>query len=234
MKISLIVPAFNEEQFLPALLDSIDAARDHERVEVIVADNASTDRTAEIARARGCRVVRVEPRTIAAVRNGGARAATNEVLAFVDADCRIHPDTFGEIERVLDDKAIVGATGIRFSRMSPGIAVTVALVLPQIRLLGLDGGVIFCRRKDWEAVGGYDAKQLVSEDVRFLLALKRLGRTRGQRFVRARGVPTIVSTRKFDRHGDWHFLAGMLWAPLLYLTSRQRFERWARRYWYED
>jgi hypothetical protein len=56
---SLIIPAYNEERLLPRLLDSLDIARasygDRGAVEVIVADNGSTDRTAEIAADRGCR-----------------------------------------------------------------------------------------------------------------------------------------------------------------------------------
>ena len=69
-RISLIIPAYNEEELLPRLLDSIDAARATYggTVEVIVADNASTDGTAELARRRGCRVVAVEKRAIAAAR----------------------------------------------------------------------------------------------------------------------------------------------------------------------
>lgn len=75
-KISLVIPAFNEEEHLPRLLDSVDRARQvyhrgADEVEVVVADNASTDRTAKIARARGCRVVHLEKRVIAAARNGG-------------------------------------------------------------------------------------------------------------------------------------------------------------------
>ena len=91
MRHSLIIPAYNEEAYLPRLLDTVDRAREAWRagpaaVEVIVADNASTDGTARVAAARGCRVVPVARRGIAVARNAGARAATGEVLSFVDAD----------------------------------------------------------------------------------------------------------------------------------------------------
>ena len=91
---SVVIPAYNEEKLLGRLLDSLDVARaaygNADAIEVIVADNVSTDRTAEIARARGCRVASVEKRVIAAVRNAGARAAVGEHLAFVDADTQVH------------------------------------------------------------------------------------------------------------------------------------------------
>lgn len=65
MRFSLVVPAYNEERYLPRLLDSVDTARQAYRggpaqVEVIIADNASTDATARIARERGCRMAAVE------------------------------------------------------------------------------------------------------------------------------------------------------------------------------
>src|ERR1700732_5368727 len=91
---TLVIPAHNEEALLPRLLDTVEVAKSHysfgpDAIEVIVADNASTDRTAEIAAARGCRVVPVAKRAIAASRNGGAAQATSPILAFIDADSRV-------------------------------------------------------------------------------------------------------------------------------------------------
>src|ERR1700704_2222807 len=96
---TLVIPAHNEEALLPRLLDTVDVARARysfgpDAIEVVVADNASTDRTAEVATARGCRVVSVAKRAIAAARNGGATCARSPILAFVDADTQIHPDSF--------------------------------------------------------------------------------------------------------------------------------------------
>src|SRR5262252_8697986 len=78
-RLSVIIPAYNEEKYLPRLLAGIAAARARYRrgagaVEVVVADNGSTDATAEVAEARGCRVVPVSKRVIGAARNGGASA----------------------------------------------------------------------------------------------------------------------------------------------------------------
>ena len=169
-RISLVIPAFNEEQYLPLLLDSINSARQQyeagsDEVEIIVADNASTDGTADLARTRGCRVVQVEKRAIAAVRNAGARIATGHILAFVDADSQIHPDTFNAIERTLaSDRVVVGATTVRYSRTSPSIALTTLVATTLFQLTGLDAGVVFCRRADWQAVGGYNEDRLWLED----------------------------------------------------------------------
>ncbi len=248
-RISLVIPARNEEDYLPRLLDSVRVARDRYRhgpdaVEVIVADNASTDHTAEIARAAGCTVAFVEKRAIAAARNGGAAAARAEVLCFTDADMRLHPESFNIIDAAMADPHTVGgATGMTLERWSLPLALTYAMILPMIWTLNIDAGVVFCRRADFIAIGGYNEDLRVSEDVRFLMDLRRLGKSRRQRLRRPRGAKTVGSVRKFDRYGDWHALATMprlLWWTLRCGCSPKRFfahppsARFIDEYWYGD
>jgi len=233
---SLIIPAYNEERLLGRLLDSVDAARATygrgDAVELIVADNASTDRTAVIAATRGCRVIAVEKRVIAAARNAGARAARGEFLAFVDADAQVHPATFVEIDRALaDPRVVAGATGARLERWSIGIAFTYAMIVPIVFVTGMDTGVTFCRKEDFEAIGGYDESRLVAEDVAFLWALRRLGQTRGQRLARATRAKIVASTRKFDEFGDWHFFSVAIEA--LRHLMRRDLTRFTASYWYK-
>jgi len=233
---SVVIPAYNEERLLGRLLGSVDVARaayGHEdAIEVIVADNVSTDGTATIAAARGCRVARVEKRVIAAVRNGGARAARGQLLAFVDADSQIHPRTFIEIDKALATGRVVGgATGARLERRSMGIALAYLTLVPIALLTGMDTGVVFMRRQDFEEIGGYDESRLVAEDVAFLLALKRLGKARGQRLKRVTSAKVIVSTRKFDEFGDWHYFA-LIAEGLRHLMNRKPTE-FTDKYWYK-
>lgn len=238
--LSLIVPAYNEQEYLPRLLDTVDVARERyqggpEAIEVVVVDNLSTDRTDEAARARGCRVVRVERRVIAAARNGGARAARGEVLAFVDADSRIHPETFNAIDRALaTGRVIGGATGVKLERLSLGIAVTYALMVAFVWITGLDAGVVFCRRDDFAVVGGYNEERLYAEDVEFLVQLRRLGKTRGQKLVRLSSVKAVASTRKFDKHGDWHYMTTIIAKVGPGLVMGRAPGDLERSYWYED
>jgi len=237
--LSLVVPAYNEAGYLPALLASVAVARRRhgrgpDAVEVIVADNASTDDTAHIARRLGCRVVHVAPRSIAAARNGGARAARADWIAFVDADSVIHADTFDAIDGALSrDDIAIGATGVRMSRSSLGIRLSTLIIDMVNHLRAIDTGVVFCRRADWAAVGGYDERRRFGEDLTFMLAVKRLGRERGQRFVRVPGVRAITSSRKFDRHGDWHYFRALVYG-VMWLVDRQGLERFVQRYWYDD
>ena len=239
-RFSLVIPAYNEAAWLPALLDTVDTARAQyrggaEAIEVIVANNASTDATAMIAKARGCRVTNVEKRMIAAARNGGAALALGEIICFIDADSRMHADTFNAIDAVLAERnVIVGATGVRPERWSLGIFVTWLIAIPLVFLMKMDAGVVFCRRTDFEAVGGYDETLYYAEDVKLMIDLKRLGRTRGQHFKRPKGVLVITSSRKFDKHGEWHFLMMMPRICFWMLFDKSRGEKSTHAYWYED
>jgi len=239
-QISIVVPAYNEAALLPRLLDTIDAARDRfaggrDQIEVIVADNGSTDDTAAIARARGSVVAPVSKRMIAAARNGGAALATAPILCFVDADMQIHPETFNAIARTMNDRRYVGgATGVTMERWSIGIAITFAAILPLVWLTNMDTGVVFMRREDYLKTGGYPEGRHYAEDVAFLWKLIRLGRSRGQRMTRLRAFKSIASTRKFDKYGDWHYFWMMPTLTLGTLRPKSSGSPKARAYWYDD
>jgi len=236
--ISLVIPAYNEEGYLPALLDSLDVARDRYpgEVEIIVADNGSTDETPNIAAKRGCCVVSVEKRMISAARNGGAAVATGEILCFVDADSRVHPEVFDRICNALTERVVGGATGVRMERMSLGIGITYGLMVPWVWLTGMDTGLVFCRREDFRRIGGYREDRLYSEDVHFMLSLRKLGKSRRprQRLVRVRSAKTITSTRKFDRYGDWHYFWVVSRGFFGMFRPTKRSDRFAKKYWYDD
>src|SRR5262249_59692752 len=104
MKLSIIIPAFNEEKLLPSCLEHVftavraNASPDWTS-EVIVVDNNSTDRTAAIAHAAGATVVFEPVNQISRARNAGARVAQGDWFLFVDADSALHPATLAELLR---------------------------------------------------------------------------------------------------------------------------------------
>jgi len=113
VKLSAIVPAFNEERLLAGTLERIKARLGipHQAgwsSEVIVCDNNSTDRTAELARAGGARVVFEPLNQIARARNRGARAASGDWLLFVDADSSPSPALLGEMLQGIEEGDCVG------------------------------------------------------------------------------------------------------------------------------
>jgi glycosyltransferase involved in cell wall biosynthesis len=248
-RISVVIPAFNEERFLPRLLASLQRARDSYRqgvsaIEVIVADNGSHDATAAIARSAGCVVVRAKPRVIAAVRNAGARAARGELLAFIDADTQVHAQTFNAIDDYFADprNPVAGAIGGQPERRSLAITAGWMLVggvtaaagygVPSNLAECMPTGVVCCRRKDWRAVGGYPESWNFAEDAVFMLDLMNLGRRDGRPWGWIRGAPALISTRKFDEHGEWHYVTLPARLAAWALLDPPAIRRWANRYWY--
>ena len=233
---SIIIPAYNEEHLLPRLLHSIEIARANytqNEVEVIVADNSSTDKTVEIAESSDCKVVTIEKRRIACVRNGGASIARGEILCFIDADSQIHPQTFEKINQTLTDKRIIGgATGLYLERKSLGILLPYYCLMFFSWLTKIDAGVVFCHRQDFQAIGGYDENLPFAEDVAFLFALRRRGFQKKQRLTRLTSVKALGSTRKFDEFGDWHYLLLPFRFAIGFFSSQDKMREFSD-YWYK-
>jgi glycosyltransferase involved in cell wall biosynthesis len=112
--VSVIIPAFNEEHYVPRTLEHLGRARDHvgadrnAPVEVIVVDNASTDRTAEIAMDRGACVVLETDHNIARVRNTGASGASGDLLVFIEADTLVPNCLLSRIIEVMEEPTCLG------------------------------------------------------------------------------------------------------------------------------
>ena len=214
---AVIVPARDEEPRIGACLDAIRAAAHaaNAGVEVVVVTNRCTDRTADVARAHGARVIDDPGHSLAAVRNAGARASQSDVIVTVDADSLVSPNTFVEIDRALaSGRCVGGGVPIRPERMSPGILVSVVVLALLIAPLGVSAGLFWCWRRDFEAIGGFDERRRVAEDVDFALRLKAHARASGRRTGTLRRAPIRTSCRKFDRFGDWFFLRLLVCHPV--------------------
>jgi glycosyltransferase involved in cell wall biosynthesis len=179
--ISIVIPAYNEELMLAATLRALRDAGGalREPYELIVADDGSTDRTAAIAREHGARVVSVQLRNIGATRNAGARAATGDLLVFVDADTIVPPEVLiGAVAAVRERGAIGGGAGARPDSDDPAWGPAVlAFVSWLMRVCGWAAGCfVFVRRDVFERVGGFDERYFASEEIHLSRAVKRHGR----------------------------------------------------------
>ena len=92
--LSIIIPTLDEEKHLPLLLESI-KKQDFSDYEIIAADAGSEDKTLEIAKDYGCKIV--AGGLPARGRNQGAKAARGDLLLFLDADVILPEKTFGKI-----------------------------------------------------------------------------------------------------------------------------------------
>jgi glycosyltransferase involved in cell wall biosynthesis len=209
MKMSVIIPARNEESFIGRCLESIEAAARNfgGEVEIIVSLNRCTDKTEEIARRYGAAIVNEDSKNLARIRNRGARAAAGDVIVTIDADSRMSPNMLQEIGRKLaSGKCIGGGVTILPERLSLGILVSVLLMLPYAIVYRLSGGLFWCLRSDFEAIGGFNEALISLEDVDFAKRLKAYGKGRGKRFKTILRAHIVTSCRKFDRFGDWYLI----------------------------
>src|SRR5262249_19688973 len=147
---SIIVPAHNEEALLGATLTALrTAAADlGEPYEMLVVDDSSTDRTAEIAAAHDARVVKSSVHQIAAARNAGARAAAGSLFVFVDADTIVPARILTAAVRTMQDGAAGGGSSAVFEPGAPQWAHrAIGLAAVIMRTAGwAPGCFIFARR----------------------------------------------------------------------------------------
>ncbi len=198
--VCVVIPALNEEEHLPNTVGAL-AAQTLPPDQVIVADGGSTDRTAEIALARACRVVRGGlPGT---GRNNGAREARGSWLLFLDADVVVPPAALEEALGVaeagnLDALScwfVPDSTGWRV-RFTHWMAAGYFWLSTRLSWPHSIGGFILVRRELHEAVGGFDESVVVAEDQDYARRISRVGR---YAFVRRPRV--VISTRRFRSDG---------------------------------
>ena len=236
MKLTIIVPAFNEEAYLPSTLDSIQTAAAHLRSDsdaesdIIVVDNNSEDATAAVAQSKGAAVVHEAVQGIARARNAGAGHAEGDVLVFVDADVILPPTLLAEIFATMSNPACVGgAVDVEYRPKRRSMRVYLHVWRLLARLMGMaQGATQFCCKSAFDEVGGYDEKAWIGEDVDFFWALKKLTRRTGRtvRFIESPRVQ--ASSRRFDKWPLWKIL---VWTnPLFIALFRHRKVFWSG--WY--
>jgi glycosyltransferase involved in cell wall biosynthesis len=200
---SVVIPAFNEESFLPRTLEMLLAAMAAIEAsgEVLVVDNNSTDKTAQLAASFGAKVVFEKINQISRARNTGARHAAARQLVFLDADTLISEKllrtALGNLQR--SDCSGGGATVAADRPLKPFYRTALKLWNRlSIRLHLAAGSFIYCRRDGFEAVGGFSEQVYVSEEIWFSLHYRRWGKSQGREFVIIDDAPVVTSTRKLD------------------------------------
>ena len=225
---SLIVPAHNEAFEIGDALTGVFAAAQAVNLpfEVIVVNDASTDATGAIARGAGARVIDVDKRHIAAVRNAGAREARGRYLFFVDADTQINAPVLRQALAALKAGVVGGGAYVHFDKRA-NIAIRWTTTIFNAFYMGLcrwaAGCFMFATRQAFDAVGGFDERLYATEEI----ALSRRLKTQGRFVIVPAAV--ITSSRKMRLYSNfWPFhMVGRLivHGPKL-LRQRQGLEFW--------
>lgn len=213
MRISVIVPAYNEEAGLGAALRSISASmRAFEPLgwssELIVCDNNSTDRTAAIARAAGAVVVFEPVNQISRARNAGAARATGDWLIFVDADSHPTRELFADVaDAIAGGRVIAGGSTIAGAdgRLAVRIATRTWNWISRINRWAA-GSFIFCQASSFREAGGFSQELYAAEEIDLFKRLKRLARRQRRTIVILDRHPLRTSDRKIHLYSGREML----------------------------
>jgi glycosyltransferase involved in cell wall biosynthesis len=217
LKISIIIPAFNEAKLLPDTIGRIrtactafsSAGWDHE---IIVCDNNSTDGTGKIAEQAGAQVVFEPINQIGRARNRGAEAATGDWLVFIDADSFPSSELFADmIEAIESGTCIAGGSTVKMGGGRKAVQFVAGLwnlISRTNRLLA--GSFIFCQACVFRDLGGFNLELYASEEIELSRRLKKAARKAGKRIVILTRHPLVTSERKTQLYSDWEHLRFLL------------------------
>jgi len=209
--LSIIIPTLNEEKYLPLFLKEI-KKQPFKDYEIIVADANSVDKTVEIARSFGCKVV--VGGIPAKGRNEGAKVAKGDILLFMDADNFYLPDNFftnilEEFERRNLDAAYfpISLDGNNLDKIVCRGYNLLAKVSQEF--LPHASNSILARKEAHDKIGGFDETIMLAEDHEYVREIGRQGR-----FGYIEIEPVLTSARRTERDGSVktylkYFLAGI-------------------------
>lgn len=198
-RFSVVVSALDERadlgRSLRAVTRAAQAIRTEAEVVVVVGDSGAAH--SQLAASTGAAVVEVGRPNIAVARNAGAAATNGQIMVTIDADRVMSPIAFAEIERLLATGCYVGGGAIQHPERH-SLSIDVAMVMTRLTtyLNGLGGGMYWCRRVDFDAIGGFDERVATIDDFDFARRLRAQGLRTGRRFVNLRQAPVTTSCRK--------------------------------------
>jgi glycosyltransferase involved in cell wall biosynthesis len=234
--ISVVVPAFNEEKLISGTLRSIRLASAvfaqlGWESELVVCDNHSTDRTAELAREAGAKVVFEPLNQISRARNTGAAGASGDWLIFVDADSHPSVELFADVAQAIrGGGCVAGGSTVTLDERHPiGRLATAGWNLLSRINKWAAGSFIFCEASVFHEVAGFNHALFAGEEVDLFRRLKRLARRRGKRITILHRHPLVTSARKMHLYTPREHLRFMGRTVLLLgrpLKSREECSPW--------
>jgi glycosyltransferase involved in cell wall biosynthesis len=184
---SIVIPAHNEEKYLPACLNAARQQKNAPPYQVIVVDNASTDYTAQIAQQYSAIVVSEPRKGVARARQTGFEACRSDIIASTDADTRLTPFWLERIAAQFRDDPYLGAVfgpvnwydGRTIEKLALQYPVSWTLWLSSCVKHNLWWGSNFAVRRDvfWQA-GGFPVDWPTGEDTELALRVSRVAKVR--------------------------------------------------------
>ncbi len=238
VKISVVVPAFNEEKLLGQSLAQIQAAATAFtargwRFELVVCDNNSTDKTSEIASAAGAKVVFEPFNQIGRARNSGAAAATGDWLVFVDADSHPSAELFADVAaQIVTGKCLAGGSTVKLDRKLFVAGLVTELWNRTSRWKKwLAGSFIFVEAEAFRKMGGFNPEIFAAEELELSQRLQKIAREQKKKIVVLHRHPLVTSARKMKLYTPRELLSFFLRS--IFSHRRTMRSREATYIWYD-
>lgn len=199
--ISIVIPTWNEERYLPNLLRCI-KKQTFKDYEIIIADADSTDKTKEIAKKNGCRII--NGGMPSAGRNNGAKVAKGELIAFFDADVKFDDNFLRKsVEEITMRKIDVAGVQIipQTDRLIDILFLKIfncLLNFVQYFYPSAYGGGLFCKKELHKKVNGFDEKIILGEDIDYVQRCSKYGK-----FRILKNDKIYFCMRRFEKNGRW-------------------------------
>ncbi len=238
--ISVVIPAYIEEKYLPETIKHIQLAQAHfiqnihpaPPTEILVVNNASTDQTAKIARELGARVIDHEVRNISGVRNAGIKAAKYSVVVMIDADSHLQSNALTEVYLLMQKgKTIGGGFNVKIITHKKFYRLAASVFQVLVRALaGISGAMFFFDREAALKFGGFREDRLAAEDSIFARSLRAYGKINGQKKFAYLSHVTVGTLDRKDT--DFFTLIGWVSKALqAFFGRKQTIEE--LNYWYD-
>lgn len=206
MKVSVVIPTLNEESYLPDTLESL-KNQTVQPDEIIVVDSNSSDRTKEIAKEYGCKIIN-KICNIGTARNCGVEKAKGEVIVFVDADTIIPPKYIARALHFLNIQDVVGYMALPelnkqrakrwlYSRLMWFWNIFIHIRLP---ITGVCAIGFVVKRKTFEKIGGFDKRIGAGEDTDLEWRMRKVGR-----IIIDNRIKTELNFRRWERGGGYFY-----------------------------
>jgi len=207
--ISIIIPTYNEENFLPPCLNSIlNLNYPKKKIEIIVVDNGSDDGSRKIAKAYGAQVYRDDVKNVSGLRNLGAKQAKGDILAFVDADCLVSDKWLDKAAIYFDDLTIAAWGGAAYPPNDPTwVQKTWFLVRQkenQVQEVDwLETMNLFVRKEQFLTIGGFNEAMVTCEDVDFSYRISTYGKIVSDKKIEIIHLGEADTLKKFIKKEIW-------------------------------
>lgn len=237
MKVSVVIPAHNEEAYISRTLDAV-RAQTYPDVEIIVVDNNSTDRTVEIVRAiPGVILVEERRQGVQYAREAGRHVATGDIIVNLDADCQPAPDWIAHALEHFHNPHVVGLSGPywHYDASAPFrlmsfltqnvffyLVSNIANAVFHHGVIAM-GGNLFARASALERIGGYDTRiKFHGDDIDTSNRLAAIGS-----FEYRNDIAVGSSARRYQKLGfvkvQWRYLINYLWVVFFHRPFKNDF-----------